>query len=599
MNTKLRSGVKRKKTDDKLPFNDSLKVTYNSNLLNNDTMFDPKKITKLNYTSSTKSTKSCKTPVKLHSKFSTEDNFNNSFASLKSRRIFQNINDNFYEEQKPQINLDNIENIQFDQNLINAVQSNYNLSKDFVLTSEGLKKVIFPTPVSDKNFNDIPFFKNISSTGNASGNASGNDNLQINSGSFSYRQNITLTSDDEGFGSSVSGSHKKFKHSNFYQSYDENNFSIPISYDYNSFKNDEYSFYIDDFINSNDKSLVCPDIILRNVRCCHSSESWDNMIKSENLLASRLYYFQKQKYISPKTRSILFGWLAEVCDAFKIQRETYYLAINYVDRYLSVINDVKCNQLQLIGITSLYIAAKLEEIYPPRLHRFVNVTDGATNMEQVLLQEFAIVKALKWQLNEMTSYSWLALFVLSIQNQQSPFINRRTHPKTRGHERRISNRVLWQMKQFEFPTIAFKEIINITKLLEVVILDSESLKYPSIVLAASVFFIANNYDQSVMRFTGLSFQIIESCVRWMNIYSGIIRVKKSTRINLNSSQLSSLSASSNSLSNSSFTIITLNNDENYNVQKHRDAIKYLENCQERAKSDQSLNIPHNEMVKNS
>ena len=45
---------------------------------------------------------------------------------------------------------------------------------------------------------------------------------------------------------------------------------------------------------------------------------------------------------------------------YRLHRETYYLAIDFIDRYLSVTRDVQKQQLQLIGITALFIGAKLE-----------------------------------------------------------------------------------------------------------------------------------------------------------------------------------------------------------------------------------------------
>lgn len=35
-------------------------------------------------------------------------------------------------------------------------------------------------------------------------------------------------------------------------------------------------------------------------------------------------------------RAILLDWMMEVCTEFKMKRETYYLAVCYVDKYLSL-----------------------------------------------------------------------------------------------------------------------------------------------------------------------------------------------------------------------------------------------------------------------
>ena len=34
-------------------------------------------------------------------------------------------------------------------------------------------------------------------------------------------------------------------------------------------------------------------------------------------------------------RSILLDWLTEVCEVYKLHRETFYLAVDFVDRYLT------------------------------------------------------------------------------------------------------------------------------------------------------------------------------------------------------------------------------------------------------------------------
>lgn len=72
--------------------------------------------------------------------------------------------------------------------------------------------------------------------------------------------------------------------------------------------------------------------------------------------------FQRHPTLQPRMRAILLDWLIEVCEVYKLHRETYYLAMDYIDRYLSTHNNVPKNQLQLIGITCLFIAAKVSDI---------------------------------------------------------------------------------------------------------------------------------------------------------------------------------------------------------------------------------------------
>ena len=45
---------------------------------------------------------------------------------------------------------------------------------------------------------------------------------------------------------------------------------------------------------------------------------------------------------------------------FSLKRETYTLAVGYVDRYLSRTKCLSKVKFQLLGVTALFIAAKME-----------------------------------------------------------------------------------------------------------------------------------------------------------------------------------------------------------------------------------------------
>lgn len=51
---------------------------------------------------------------------------------------------------------------------------------------------------------------------------------------------------------------------------------------------------------------------------------------------------------------------AQVSEAYSLHRETFYLAQDFFDRFMLTQSDLPKNQLQLIGITALFIAAKME-----------------------------------------------------------------------------------------------------------------------------------------------------------------------------------------------------------------------------------------------
>lgn len=77
-------------------------------------------------------------------------------------------------------------------------------------------------------------------------------------------------------------------------------------------------------------------------------------------------YMLSQSHINEKMRMILVDWLVEVHNKFELLPETLYLAIDLVDRYLSR-KVVSRRELQLVGIASMLLASKYEEIWAPEV----------------------------------------------------------------------------------------------------------------------------------------------------------------------------------------------------------------------------------------
>lgn len=68
-------------------------------------------------------------------------------------------------------------------------------------------------------------------------------------------------------------------------------------------------------------------------------------------------YIEKvQKDVTSNMRGILVDWLVEVSMEYKLLPETMYLAVSYIDRYLSV-NVLNRQRLQLLGVSSFLTAS--------------------------------------------------------------------------------------------------------------------------------------------------------------------------------------------------------------------------------------------------
>lgn len=93
-------------------------------------------------------------------------------------------------------------------------------------------------------------------------------------------------------------------------------------------------------------------------------------------------FMEKQLLINDRMRAIVVDWLVEVHLKFKLVPETLYLTVNLVDRFLAR-KQVSHPNLQLVGVTSLWIASKYEEVYPPDLCELVCICDRAYTHDEV------------------------------------------------------------------------------------------------------------------------------------------------------------------------------------------------------------------------
>ncbi|KAI3862840.1 hypothetical protein MKW98_008680 [Papaver atlanticum] len=104
------------------------------------------------------------------------------------------------------------------------------------------------------------------------------------------------------------------------------------------------------------------------------------------------------------------GRITEVHHVFKLSPETLYLAIQIIDRYLSA-HLVQRKELQLLGISSLLIASKYEEIWAPTVSDLVSISERAYSKEHILGMEKSILAKLGWSLTGPTPYVFLVRFI--------------------------------------------------------------------------------------------------------------------------------------------------------------------------------------------
>ncbi|KAK4478304.1 hypothetical protein RD792_017593 [Penstemon davidsonii] len=126
-------------------------------------------------------------------------------------------------------------------------------------------------------------------------------------------------------------------------------------------------------------------------------------------------YLEKiQKDVTANMRGILVDWLVEVAEEYKLLSDTLYLTVSYIDRYLSA-NVINRQKLQLLGVSSMLVASKYEEISPPHVSDFCYITDNTYSKQDVVKMEADLLKYLRFEMGNPTVKTFLRRFTMIAQ----------------------------------------------------------------------------------------------------------------------------------------------------------------------------------------
>ncbi|KAJ6987490.1 cyclin-B3-1 isoform X3 [Populus alba x Populus x berolinensis] len=125
-------------------------------------------------------------------------------------------------------------------------------------------------------------------------------------------------------------------------------------------------------------------------------------------------YMAIQTDITPQMRGIVINWLIEVHFKFELMPETLYLMVTLLDRYLSQAQ-IKKNELQLVGLTALFLASKYEDFWHPRIKDLISISAESYSRDQMLLMVRGQMLLMVWYCKlPNTSSLKLSFFVKEI-----------------------------------------------------------------------------------------------------------------------------------------------------------------------------------------
>jgi len=91
----------------------------------------------------------------------------------------------------------------------------------------------------------------------------------------------------------------------------------------------------------------------------------------------------------------------------RFQKTTFYMALAYTDKFFEV---APCmygpEDLQLIGVTAVFIAAKVEEVFVPTVKVFSKSTNYSSTVRKIVQMEREMMQLLGFHLHPISLISW-------------------------------------------------------------------------------------------------------------------------------------------------------------------------------------------------
>jgi len=149
------------------------------------------------------------------------------------------------------------------------------------------------------------------------------------------------------------------------------------------------------------ESHVCSTHYTRTSKTCEPKTEHPTLIVQEKPHAQRIARTNHGHSNTPEFRELLILWISEVHNSFCLSEASFYLAVNILDRVCSLM-PVEKSELDLVGITSLVIASKFEDLTPLSMHQ---CAEYQFTLRALIHKEREILECLRFEIYVPTVYN--------------------------------------------------------------------------------------------------------------------------------------------------------------------------------------------------
>ena len=157
------------------------------------------------------------------------------------------------------------------------------------------------------------------------------------------------------------------------------------------------------------------EMFSKYVRDDYSNSILQSLLEDEQVNEN----FLNNHKITERMRTRMVDWMIEVLSNYHCDESTYFEAINLMDRYFKVCDEkrqiLQPPELHLIGVTSMFIASKYQDIYPLRLKIVKDkIAHNKLSCQEIKDKEDEITRYLDYNLGLPTMWDFINLYLEEI-----------------------------------------------------------------------------------------------------------------------------------------------------------------------------------------
>ena len=135
--------------------------------------------------------------------------------------------------------------------------------------------------------------------------------------------------------------------------------------------------------------------------------------------------FLKKHHIRSSSRTRMVNWMMEIFASYSSEPLSFFLAVEIMDNYLQKTNKIyNENDIHLIGMVSIYMASKMEDIIPLHMvHIKTKIGHDKFTQEEIIMMERDILTILDWDILLITTYDVVKTFLSDFYVNNRDMIN--------------------------------------------------------------------------------------------------------------------------------------------------------------------------------